>query len=94
MSSIDEKITHLPSSFEDNDENDFEHNFYQVIKPRRISIGNGRDLVYQDLSAEIVAYVLKHALRILEKEDEEFLLAENQKLMKKNEQNDEFFDLK
>ena len=44
-----------------------------VIQPRRISIGHGNDLLYQDLAAEIVAYVLKHALRAVEEEDDQFI---------------------
>jgi hypothetical protein len=44
------------------------------------------DLVYQDLSAEIVSYVLKHALRTLKKEQNEST---------KNEQDDDdIIDLK
>jgi hypothetical protein len=87
---IDEKAINSSS----NNENDFECNFYQTIRPRRLSIGHGKELVYQDLSAEIVAYVLKHALRILEKEDEDLLLEENQKMIKNNEQDEDFIDLK
>jgi len=77
-----------------NSTDDFDRNFRQVIRPRRISIGNNKDLVYQDLSAEIVAYVLKHALRILEKEDEDLLLAENHNVINQNEQDDDIIDLK
>jgi hypothetical protein len=93
METIDETTAHAALTFEDN-ENDFEYNFYQTIRPRRISIGNGKDLAYQDLSAEIVAYVLKNALRILEKEDEDLLLIENEKMIKKNEEDEDFIDLK
>lgn len=53
------------------DNQQFRQEFYQAIKPRRMSIGHCKDLVYQDLSAEIVAYVLKHALRSLELEDQQ-----------------------
>ncbi len=74
----------------EDDETNFQDYFHQVIRPRRMSIGNGKDLVYQDLSAEIVAYVLKHALRAIEKEDQELLLTKNQK----DEQDDELIDLK
>jgi len=93
MKSIDETTAYISPTFEDN-ENDFEYKFYQTIRPRRISIGNGKDLVYQDLSAEIVAYVLKNALRMLEKEDEELLLIENEKMIEKNEDNEDIIDLK
>lgn len=95
MESINEKNLPITSSFEDidddEDDNNFQRHFYQAIKPRRISIGNGKDLVYQDLSAEIVGYVLKHALRTLEKEDEDFLLAQEQNLINNDE---DFIDLK
>jgi hypothetical protein len=57
------------SSVSNDDEQDFQRDFYQTIRPRRFSIGNSKDLMYQNLSAEIVAYVLKHALRALEEED-------------------------
>jgi hypothetical protein len=87
------KPTDKSSTFQ-NSANDFDRNFRQVIRPRRISIGNNKDLVYQDLSAEIVAYVLKHALRILEKEDEDLLLAENHNVINQNEQDDDIIDLK
>ena len=68
---IDVNVNEFTCSTQNGDEDDFRRQFYQSIKPRRISIGNCRDLVYQDLSAEIVAYVLKHALRSLEEEDEQ-----------------------
>jgi hypothetical protein len=91
MASIDETTTNPINSSSNNiedDEDNFQRHFYQAIRPRRISIGtgNGKDLVYQDISAEIVAYVLKHALRLIEKEDEDLLLAEKQ--------NEDFIDLK
>ncbi|CAF1340605.1 unnamed protein product [Adineta steineri] len=92
---IDKTINTIDeSSIVDDNENDFDQNFHHIIKPRRISIGNSKDLVYQDISAEIVAYVLKNALRIIEKEDEDFLLKENQKLLTNNQQNDDITDLK
>ncbi|CAF2829174.1 unnamed protein product [Rotaria sp. Silwood2] len=99
MASIDEigpnqiDPTDTLSPIENND-SDFERNFHESIRPRRISIGNSQDLIYQDLSAEIVSYVLKHALRILEKEDEDSLLAENGKIIIKHEHNDDLIDLK
>ena len=91
MASIDETTTNPINSSSTNiedDEDDFQRNFYQTIRPRRISIGNGngKDLVYQDISAEIVGYVLKHALRLIEKEDEDLLLTEKQ--------NEDYIDLK
>ena len=73
---------------------DFQRDFYQTIKPRRISMGNGKDLVYQDLSAEIVAYVLKHAVRSLEQEEEEFLAEDKDTPFDHDEQDDDFVDLK
>ncbi len=51
------------------DDDEFQRDFHRTIKPRRLSIDNMEDLVYQDLSAEIVAYVLKHALRTLRQEE-------------------------
>ena len=74
---------------------DFQQDFRRAIKPRRVSIGNGRDLAYQDLSAEIVAYILKHALRTLEQEDEELrALTEQQVRLHENLADDDFIDLK
>ena len=70
---------------------DFQRDFYQTIKPRRISMGNGKDLFYQDLSAEIVAYVLKHAIRSLEQEDDE-LVTEDKNTPPDHD--DDFVDLK
>ncbi|CAF0882463.1 unnamed protein product [Rotaria sp. Silwood1] len=99
MASIDEMTTNqinptdISSTVENND-CDFERNFRESIRPRRISIGNSQDLIYQDLSAEIVSYVLKHALRVLEKEDEDSLLTENEKVINKNEYNEDLIDLK
>jgi hypothetical protein len=93
MTSIAETTAQTSFTFED-DENDFERQFHQTIRPRRISIGNSKDLVYQDLSAEIVGYVLKHALRMLEKEDEDLLFFENQKMMEKQEQEGDLINLK
>ncbi|CAF1306457.1 unnamed protein product [Rotaria magnacalcarata] len=78
----------------DDHDHDFKREFYQSIRPRRISIGNSHDLIYQDLSAEIVSYVLKHALRMLEKEDEDLLLAANGKTINTNEYDEDFIDLK
>ncbi|CAF1163602.1 unnamed protein product [Rotaria sp. Silwood1] len=70
-----------------NSDDDFEQDFHQTIKPRRISINNVEELVYQDLSAEIVAYVLKHALRTLKKEQHELTINQNK-------QDEDFIDLK
>jgi len=71
-----------------NDDDDFEQEFHRTIKPRHILNDNKQDLVYQDLSAEIVAYILKHALRTLKKEQEQLIITIN------NEENDDFIDLK
>ena len=61
---------------EEDDSKDFERHFQQIIRPqRRISLSHSNDLLYQDLAAEIVAYVLKHALRAVEQEEEEELIA-------------------
>lgn len=93
--------TQIISTIEDNDDNldaddnlEFEHRFREAIRPRRMSVGNSEDLKYQDLSAEIVAYVLKTALKLLEQEDEELLLAQSQDVPNKNEQGKDFIDLK
>ncbi|CAF1097318.1 unnamed protein product [Rotaria sordida] len=99
MASIDERATNQinPSntlSTIENNDYDFERNFHESIRPRRISIGNSQDLIYQDLSAEIVSYVLKHALRILDKEDEDLLLVEKEKFINKNDYNEDLIDLK
>lgn len=78
MDSCDERI--LPSnpdrhvlSTTDEDATDIHQHLRRVIQPRRISIGHGNDLLYQDLAAEIVAYVLKHALRAVEEEEDQFI---------------------
>jgi hypothetical protein len=84
--SIDKAISKTINK--DDDDDDFQRDFHLTIKPRRISSDNKEDLVYQDLSAEIVAYVLKHALRTLKKEQEQLLLANT------NEQNEDIIDLK
>jgi len=76
------------SSIDDEIDDDFQRRFHRLIRPRRISIGgSGKDLVCQDLSAEIVAYVLKHALKICEKEDQDHLLAQEK-------QTEDYVDLK
>ncbi|CAF0905498.1 unnamed protein product [Rotaria sordida] len=87
-------VAKLASTNKLSNENDdaFEQDFHQTIKPRRISINNKEDLVYQDLSAEIVAYVLKHALRTLKQEQDQS--TENQLIINQNEQDEEFIDLK
>jgi len=72
----------------DDDDDDFKRDFHRLIKPRRILNDNKEDLVYQDLSAEIVAYILKHALRILKKEQEQLIISIQ------NEEDDDFIDLK
>jgi hypothetical protein len=80
---------------DDESDQDFQRDFHRAIKPRRVSIGNGRDLAYQDLSAEIVAYILKHALRTVEQEDEELrALTEQQTRVTANVEDDDFIDLK
>lgn len=80
-----------------NSDDEFQRDFYQTIKPRRISHENKEQLVYQDLSAEIVAYVLKHAIRTLKKEEEEEAEQQKQQQLKSyktNEDNEDFIDLK
>ncbi|CAF1207418.1 unnamed protein product [Adineta ricciae] len=69
-------------------EDDFIDDFHHTIRPRRISSNNVEDLVYQDLSAEIVAYVLKHALRTIKKEQEQ-ITSETE-----HTNDDDFIDLK
>lgn len=79
----------------DESDQDFQRDFHRAIKPRRISIGMGKDLAYQDLSAEIVAYILKHALRTVEQEDEELrALTEQQARLNTNVEDDDSIDLK
>ncbi|UJR20974.1 hypothetical protein I4U23_024080 [Adineta vaga] len=90
--SYKEATNHIDKCTVSNDfESDFHRHFQQMIKPRRISLGNSKDLVYQDLSAEIVGYVLKHALRSIEKEDEEFFLSHCPTV---NQQDGDIIDLK
>ncbi len=90
IASIDQATTKSIDTSANNDEEDnFQRDFHLTIKPRRITSNNKEELVYQDLSAEIVAYVLKHAIRTLKKEQEQLLIGNT------NEQNDEdFIDLK
>ncbi|CAF0999639.1 unnamed protein product [Adineta ricciae] len=70
-------------------EDDFIDDFHHTIRPRRISSNNVEDLVYQDLSAEIVAYVLKHALRTIKKEQEQITSG-----TENTNDDDDFIDLK
>ena len=80
-----------------NSDDEFQRDCYQTIKPRRISQENKEQLVYQDLSAEIVAYVLKHAIRTIKKEEEEEAEQQKQQQLKSyktNEDNEDFIDLK
>ena len=83
----------MPSNSENIDQ-DSECSFYQCIRPRRMSIGNSKELIYQDLSAEIVAYVLKHALRAVEQEENDLRLVKCQHIMNKNEHGEDFLALK
>ena len=78
--------------FEDDDE-EFQRDFHSTIKPRRIFNDNKEELVYQDLSAEIVAYVLKHAIRTLKKEQEQLITTTTTTTTKQG-QNEDFIDLK
>jgi hypothetical protein len=95
MASIDEATNKSASknilsnikNYDDDDDN-FERDFHLTIKPRRILNDNKEDLVYQDLSAEIVAYVLKHALRTVKKEQEQLVVSTAA------DQDDDFIDLK
>ena len=94
MESIDEATTKKVPANNNNDDN-FERDFHQTIKPRRISINDVEELVYQDLSAEIVAYILKHALRTLKKEHQQSVIStKNERSINQNEQDDDFIDLK
>ncbi|CAF1959890.1 unnamed protein product [Rotaria magnacalcarata] len=77
-----------------NDDN-FEEEFRRTIKPPRFSANHMEDIVYQDLSAEIVAYVLKHALRTLKKEQDELSIATGmESIANQHEHDEEFIDLK
>jgi hypothetical protein len=91
VASIDEATTttKIDTSANNQIDEDFQRDFHLKIKPRRIKNDNKEDLVYQDLSAEIVAYVLKHAIRTLRKEQEQLMMTTTT-----NEQNDDFIDLK
>ncbi|CAF3441866.1 unnamed protein product [Rotaria socialis] len=77
-----------------NDDN-FEEEFRRTIKPLCFSANHMEDIVYQDLSAEIVSYVLKHALRTLKKEQNGLSIAtEMESIANQNEHDEEFIDLK
>ncbi|CAF1270621.1 unnamed protein product [Adineta steineri] len=96
MESIDRATMKKLSNITDDDaDNNFEQDFHRTIKPRRIRTDDIEDLVYQDLSAEIVAYILKHALRTLKKEQEQSILSiKNETITNQTEENDDFIDLK
>ena len=70
---------------------DFTNDFHHTIRPRRISSNDIEDLVYQDLSAEIVAYILKHALRTIKKEQEQIASGTQHN---NDDDDDDFIDLK
>lgn len=93
IASISEAATKTKSISNNNtnDDIEFQREFHQTIKPRRILNDNKEDLVYQDLSAEIVAYILKHALRTLKKEQEQEQLI---RPTNNNNEEDDFIDLK
>lgn len=89
MASIDQATGQTPViPISSEHDGDFQRHFHLTIKPRRIINDNKEDLAYQDLSAEIVAYVLKHAIRTLKKEQEELTATTM------NEENEDFIDLK
>jgi len=92
MESIDEATMKKVSN---NSDDNFQRDFHRTIKPGRMSSNDVEDLVYQDLSAEIAAYILKHALRTLKKEHEELVIStKNERIINQNEQDDDFIDLK
>ena len=80
---------------DDTSEDAFQRDFHQTIKARRLSGDNPEELIYQDLSAEIVDYVLKHALRTVKKEQEMAALTmQTEPSERTNDHDDEFIDLK
>lgn len=80
---------------DDTSEDAFQRDFHRTIKARRLSGDNPDELIYQDLSAEIVAYVLKHALRTVKKEQEMAALTmQTESSERTNDHDDEFIDLK
>ena len=71
-------ISEHSKSIDEFNENDFREDFRRCFQQRRILDNTKEDLIYQDLSAEIVSYILKHALRTLKKEHEELHPMKNQ----------------
>lgn len=69
----DDDHQHVVLSTCDENSTDLHQHLRRMIQPRRISIGHGNDLLYQDLAAEIVAYVLKHALRAVQEEEDQII---------------------
>lgn len=51
-------------------EENFHEDFHRTIQSQRITGENSEEEIYENLSTEIVAYVLKHALRTVKKEEE------------------------
>jgi hypothetical protein len=86
-----EKFDTTPS---DDDEN-FQRDFHRAIAKRHISEQCMEDVVYQDLSADIVTYILKHALRTVTKEQEQCLSSTDKNIIDQTcEHDDDFIDLK
>ena len=48
----------------------FRDDFHRTIQPQRLTGECAEEAIYEHLSSEIVAYVLKHALRTLKEEEE------------------------
>jgi hypothetical protein len=102
VAGIDQVTTQTPASngpavcsTDDTSEDSFQRDFHRTIKARQLSGDNPEALIYQDLSAEIVAYVLKHALRTVKKEQElAALTIQTQPSKPTNDRDDEFIDLK
>lgn len=94
IAGIDEAAIKYQTSDCLNSDDEFQRDFYETIKPRRITRENKEQLVYQDLSAEIVAYVLKHAIRTLKKEEEQQQQLKQLNFNEANDDKDDFIDLK
>ena len=83
----------VPSSNSADD--DFQRDFHRAIQTRHVSADETEESIYQDLSAEIVTYVLEHALRTIKQEQEQPIGSSKMQSIAGNyEQNEDFVDLK
>ena len=80
---------------DDASEENFQRDFHRTFETRRLSGEHAEDLIYQDLSAEIVAYVLKHALRTVKNEQQPAgPTTKTEPSEPTNDPDEEFIDLK